>query len=546
VNRPALALLSFLDDIFLATWLLAGLIWGLPDAQKIGLAGIALVLFFLLLLVWEDIFYTFACIYASLTWERGQEGINEQFARAIYIPPGWKVSKQFVKDIGPAALAKIRDDPVLFARALLPHPTKPSEKLRPFPYQEKWLRDTSKRLVAICGRQIGKSTIAAAALVHFGVTHPKTTSIIVSSGLRQSIETFDKVLGFILDSPLKKSIVYKSRTRIVISNGARIICLPCGRYGQTLRGLTVHFAVLDEAPVMPEEVIAGAVLPMLATTDGRLWMIGTPWSKDHITYRALMDTQRWSPYFLPSTVCPLITKEYLEEQRVLLGEERFNREFLALFVDDAKAYFPMTLLSKNLHICEEYPCEFCSLYNNPKPGGRLFLGHDPGGADSYAAIVIAERRGECFPVRACIQEKMEKGEKEEEDARFYTRFTLKIADLHKSLSLERMGVDATGMGGALVKEHMSELGLPAEGFKLSAPVKEDLAARGKLLLEQSRVELPNDPALLNSLNCIEYERTRAGGFLFSHRKGTYDDLGWALLLMLKVAVEEEKGESFVV
>jgi len=88
---------------------------------------------------------------------------------------------------------------------------------------------------------------------------------------------------------------------------------------------------------------------------------------------------------------------------------------------------------------------------------------------------------------------------------------------------------------------MKGLGLPVEGFKLTAPVKEELASRGRIALENKEVELPNDMALLGALNCIEYERTRAGGYTFSHRQGTYDDLGWAFMLALAVASQPRRG-----
>lgn len=435
-------------------------------------------------------------------------------------------------------LKKIRDDPVIFAKHIL--------NFEPFDYQQKWLRDNSRRVMACCGRQVGKSTISAIKLIHFAITHPKSTSIIVSATLRQSMETFDKVLGFVLDSPLRHSILYKSRTKVVFKNRARVICLPCGRYGYSLRGLTVHFAVLDEAAFMPEDVISNVVFPMLATTNGSLWMLTTPWSKDHITYRAFMDVKGWSVYHLPSKTSPLVKKEFLDEQFRLIGEERFRMEYLAEFVDDARAYFPMTLLRKCIHICDELPCEFCKVYNdlqnNVNYCKTLFAGYDPGGRDSYAAVIVLDKQGERFAVRACIQEKIETTG---EDPRFYTRFTLKISDMHKSLRFAKVGVDQTGLGGPIL-EHMIELDLPVKGFKLTNPVKEDLASRAKIILEQIKIDLPNDLALLNSLNCIEFERTRAGGFTFSHRSGTYDDLGWALMIALRVAAEYREGGGIVV
>jgi len=295
---------------------------------------------------------------------------------------------------------------------------------------------------------------------------------------------------------------------------------------------------------MPEDVIGNVVYPMLATTDGWLWMLTSPWGKDHITYRAFMDVENWSIYHFPSSISPKITQKWLDEYKHMNGEERFRMECLAEFIDDVKSYFPMTLLRKCVHVCEDLPCEFCRVYNNlgELVNRALFLGYDPGGRDSYAADVILEKLRERFPVRACNQEKIETTE---EDPRFYTRYTVKISDKHKALRFTKVGVDQTGLGGPILG-HMQELGLPVEGLKLTNPVKEDLASRMKIALEQGKMELPNDLALLNSLNCIEFERTRAGGFTFSHRSGTYDDLGWAAMIALKVAAEYIEGGGIVV
>ena len=57
----------------------------------------ALALFLLLLFFAEEIAFSLATIWTWLTWEQGQERINEQFTW-LAIPRRWKVPKQFVKD----------------------------------------------------------------------------------------------------------------------------------------------------------------------------------------------------------------------------------------------------------------------------------------------------------------------------------------------------------------------------------------------------------------------------------------------------------------
>ncbi|MCS7127621.1 MAG: phage terminase large subunit, partial [Thaumarchaeota archaeon] len=262
-------------------------------------------------------------------------------------------------------------DPVVFARNIL--------NFTPFLYQEQVLRDDSKRIIICAGRQVGKSTIIAIKALHFALSNPRTTTLIVSATLRQSMLMFDKIVDFIESSPLvKKSVTYRSRTRVRFSNGSWIIALPCGRNGATLRGYTAHLVIFDEAAFMPEEVITNVVLPMLATTGGGCWMLSSPSTTNHVFYKLWATAEGWSKYHFPSSINPLITKEFLAEQRELIGEQQYRIEYEAEFVDEGSAYFPMELLRKNVGEFTERP-------------HTITAGYDPGGKASRAALVIVGR-----------------------------------------------------------------------------------------------------------------------------------------------------------
>lgn len=407
-------------------------------------------------------------------------------------------------------IRRLKSDPVVFAEAIL--------GFKPFEYQKRLLRDPSKRIVACMGRQTGKSTTIAAKAIWFACTHPNTTTLIVSATLRQSMLMMDKILSFIEGSILKRELSYKSRTRIRFRNGSWIIALPCGRYGHTLRGHTAHLVILDEAAFIPEEVISNVVLPMVSTTNGYVWMLSTPWDKDHIFYRAFSDAKGWSVYHLPSSVNPLISKEFLEEQRRLIGEERYLMEYEACFIDDARSFYPMTLIRPCL---EDYQLTL---------EGEVYGGYDPGGREDYAAFVCVRREGD--GLRVCYI-----------DAKLgltYSEFTALIASLKSRASFAKICVDETGLGGPVV-EHLRELGLPCEGIKLTESSKERVLGNLKLLLEQRRITLPFDNMLIQHLNAVEFEVTRSGGLRFTHRQGTHDDLAYALALACWAARCESRG-----
>jgi len=402
-------------------------------------------------------------------------------------------------------------DPVIFVEMVL--------GFHPFDYQKKLLRDQSKRIVACMGRQTGKSTTIAAKAIHFALINPNTTILIVSATLRQSMLMFDKILGFIESSPLlKKSVKYKTRTRIRFSNGSLIIALPCGRYGHSLRGHTAHLIILDEAAFIPEEVITNVVFPMISTTDGAVWMLSTPWSRDHIFYKAFTSPE-WSVYHLPSSVNPLIKPEFLKEQRELIGEERFRLEYEAEFIDEERSFFPSTLI---MPCSDDYDLKW-------EPG--LFVGYDPGGRDSLAAIVGVKLDQGIIKVsylRTFVHMK-------------YADVNAFLADLHTKGPIARLFVDQTGLGNPII-EHLTELNLPVEGVVLTPRNKEEILSNLRLKFEQKKIIIPRERELLAHLNAVEYERKRDGGYKWIKGAG-HDDLAFALALAVKAA---EGGEGVIV
>ena len=238
-------------------------------------------------------------------------------------------------------LTRLNVDPVYFAKMFL--------DFSPFWYQEKLMRATAKRIAACWGRQTGKTHCIGAKAVHFAFTNPKTTTLVVSRGLRQSMIMFQRIIDFIMASPvLRRSVIRQTRTLIVLKNGAKIVALPCSQNGANLRGYTADMVIMDEAAFMPEPVIASVIFPMLATTElkrgtGIAIMISTPWDREHIFYRCFTNPD-WFVMRVQSSDCPLITDKFLNEQKALVGELRYETEYEAKFRDDATSLFTQHMI----------------------------------------------------------------------------------------------------------------------------------------------------------------------------------------------------------
>ena len=241
-----------------------------------------------------------------------------------------KYTKLFINSLG---------DPVAFARTFLDFDS--------FPYQEEFLRDESSLIAACCGRQVGKTTLAAIKALHFALAHSSARILIVSAGLRQSMILFDKILAFVRTSvPTQAWLTYESRTKVCFADGSEIVALPCGRDGSTLRGFTADMIILDEANFIPRVVIDSVLRPTTITKpDARMIMISTPWGKDHPFYEAVSKPELgFKAYTWPTSMNPQVTKERLELEKKSIGEHDFNREYNAVFMDDQFSYFPSALV----------------------------------------------------------------------------------------------------------------------------------------------------------------------------------------------------------
>lgn len=236
---------------------------------------------------------------------------------------------------------QLPQDPVEFVRALF--------KFEPTEYQRRLLEDPARRVVVRWSRQAGKTTTLALSALWFALTHPKTLTLIVAPSLRQSMIMGDRIQDYIggLSSDLRHSLFDKlQRTVIRAKNFSRIIMLPDSP--QLLRGYTAHRVLVDESNFFKDDelVFFNVLFPMLAITDGDLVASSTPWNQDSVFYR-FCQRPEFSKHVITCddvVKAGLMKQSFVDEMRNLLPDERFRREFLSEFVEDADAWLTQSLI----------------------------------------------------------------------------------------------------------------------------------------------------------------------------------------------------------
>jgi phage FluMu gp28-like protein len=418
------------------------------------------------------------------------------------------------------------EDPVAFARDFL--------DFQPFSYQTEFLRDQSPLIAACCGRQVGKTTLAAIKALHYALSNRLVRVLIVSAGLRQSMILFDKIIGLI-DAciPARVLRIASTRTSVRFANGSEIVALPCGREGSTLRGFTADLAILDEANFIPRIVIESVIRPtMITRPNARMIMISTPWMKDHPFHEAMNNPELgFKTYTWPTRMNPLVSRERLEREKRAIGEYDFNREYNSIFQDDEFTYFPSSLV---LACTDDYELDNDeTATSEPARNGEYHIGIDFGKHADHSAIAILQKIAE-EQIRLVHLKEFELDTP-------YKDVIGWVRKLNDTYRLTGGCLDRTGVGEAPYEE-IREFMPQIKGITLTVQAKEDLMGKLKLAMENHKITIPLDQRrLLSQITSQQCKPLPTGKLQFTHPSGTNDDLLWALALAAQSTLETRTG-----
>lgn len=411
---------------------------------------------------------------------------------------------------------QMRDSPSEFVSKLLSDD--------PWGYQQTALDFEADRQALACARQVGKSRMCSWRGLHKPVTVPDTTTLITAPTQRQSSELFNQLKAEMADSevPIEWwNVERETRTEIEFENGSRIICLPTGNDGKTIRGYTADLIIVDEAAFIDRAIYEDVLEPMLATTDGTMLLASTPFGTSGYFYDAF-HRDGWDTLQVPMESSPLIDEDYIERQRETKSSITFRQEVLGQFVEAADAFFPREVITQ------------CVSDEIQQTATRCYLGADLArhGADSSVFVSIDEN-GNVFDIEVTQDKPLTDG-------------VGRVKRLQSENNYDTICVDETGLGGGVV-DTLNEKLHNVEGVKFTIDKKQSLYNSLKTGMEDAEVALPPNRDLQRQLSDLEYELTSSGKTKIGHPEGGHDDYADALALAnwARTGVEAEASGTGV-
>ncbi len=201
-------------------------------------------------------------------------------------------------------------------------------------WQVKMLDSPAKRVALNIHRQGGKSTMSSLICLHMALFRPGSLSLIIAPALRQSQENFKKIRSFIDQLSEVPKFDESTKLSLQFETGSRILCLPGGNDGKTIRGFSRPDVIVEDEAAQCSDELHYAIMPMMATfPDCKYVMASTPFGQRGHYYKIWTESPAWEKYELKASDNPRISKEFLEEQRTSpMGPWYYAQEYECQFV----------------------------------------------------------------------------------------------------------------------------------------------------------------------------------------------------------------------
>ena len=197
------------------------------------------------------------------------------------------------------------------------------------PWQQEVYSDPTRFKVIAAGRRCGKSRLAATTLIIEGLRCPPGSAVLyVSPTMGQSRQI---IWDLLLD--LGREVIQSSHVNnldITLINGARIYVRGADR-PDTLRGVSLTYAVLDEVADIKPEAWEQVIRASLSDKKGRAMFIVTPKGRNWFYDLWRQEKDEWKSWHFTTEDNPLIDPSEIESAKKTLSTFAFKQEYMASF-----------------------------------------------------------------------------------------------------------------------------------------------------------------------------------------------------------------------
>jgi phage terminase large subunit len=266
------------------------------------------------------------------------------------------------------------------------------------------MADKHRFRVIVAGRRWGKTQFSKISAIMVAARKAKQLIWYVAPTYQMARDImWEELKASIPKGWIKKNGVNETRMIIRLVNGSRIQLKGADK-PDSLRGVGLHFVIIDEAQDIKEETWEMVLQPTLATTNGHAVFIGTPKSYNWFYYRYMLGQRgdmikdargklvknEWASWQFPTISSPFIPAREIAARRADMDPRSFRQEFEASFeVMSGRVYYPF---DRNEHVGDY-------AFNPQQP---IYVGMDFNVVPMSAIMIQEQSNGEIWVVDECV------------------------------------------------------------------------------------------------------------------------------------------------
>ena len=255
-----------------------------------------------------------------------------------------------------------------------------------------------RKVILMEGRQQGKTVTAAACILHYTIFQEDKTVAIMANKASAAREVLNRYQIMYENLPLwmQQGVRVWNKGDVELENNSKV--LSAATTASAIRGKSVNWLYIDEAAIIPNNIadeFFTSVYPTISAGETtKILLTSTPLGYNHFWKfwnESEKGTNGFKNMFIPYYEIPGRDEKWLEEQKGLLGEVKFNQEVLCEFLGSTNTLINATTIGRLSSKEPIYQKNGLDIYVEPKEKHYYTIVADTArgiGGDYSACVVV--------------------------------------------------------------------------------------------------------------------------------------------------------------